>query len=79
MHACRTNKDLKCRKENTKYKIIIKQCKKCLTFDDVTKENIKKHNANWLQIPGHPYRILIIEGSGKKKIIIQSNKLLTRY
>ena len=35
-------------------------------FDDVTKENIKKHNANWLQIPGHPYRILIIEGSGKK-------------
>ena len=37
-------------------------------FDDVTKENIKKHNANCLQIPGHPYRILIIEGSGKKKI-----------
>ena len=52
---------------------------KMFDFDDVTKENIKKHNANWLQIPGHPYRILIIEGSGKKKFIIQSNKLLTRY
>ena len=27
---------------------------------DVTKENIKKHNLNWPQIPEHPYRILIV-------------------
>ena len=38
-----------------------------INFDDVTKENIKKHNSNWPQIPNHPYRISIIEeyGSGK--------------
>ena len=34
------------------------------TFDDVTKENIKVHNANWPQIPDHPYRVLIIARSG---------------
>ena len=31
-----------------------------INFDDVIKENIKEHNPNWLQIPDHPYRILII-------------------
>ena len=38
-----------------------------INFDDVTKENIKKHNSNWPQIPNHPYRISIIGkyGSGK--------------
>ena len=30
---------------------------KIINFDDVTKENMKWHNPNWLQIP---YRILII-------------------
>ena len=25
---------------------------------------IKEHNENWSQIPNHPYRILIIGGSG---------------
>ena len=34
-----------------------------MTFDEVTKENIKK----WSKIPDHPYRILIIEGSGSGK------------
>ena len=29
-----------------------------INFDHVTKENIKEHNPNWPQIPGHPYRIL---------------------
>ena len=38
-----------------------------INFDDVTKENIKEHNPNWPQIPGHPYRILIIGGSGLEK------------
>ena len=26
-----------------------------------------KHNSNWLYIPDHPYRILIIGGSGSEK------------
>ena len=26
----------------------------------ITKENIKKYNPNWPQIPNHPYKILII-------------------
>ena len=38
-----------------------------INFNDVTKENIKEHNTNWPQIPNHPYRILIIRGSGSGK------------
>ena len=34
-----------------------------INFDDLKKENIKEHNLNWLQIPDHQYRILIIGGS----------------
>ena len=37
-------------------------------LEDVTKENIKEHNSNWLQIPDHPYKILIMGGSGSGKI-----------
>ena len=37
---------------------------KIINFDDVTKENIEEHNSNWQQIPDHPYRILLIGGSG---------------
>ena len=36
-------------------------------MDDVVKENTKEHNPNWPQIPDHPYRILIIGGSGSGK------------
>ena len=35
-----------------------------INFDNVTKENIKEKNSNWPQISDHPYRILIIGGSG---------------
>ena len=28
---------------------------------------MKEHNLNWPQIHGHPYRILIIRGSGSGK------------
>ena len=38
-----------------------------INFDDVVKENKKKYNPNWPQIPDHPYRILIIGGSGSGK------------
>ena len=36
-------------------------------YDDVAKENINKHDLNQPQLPGHPYRILIIGGSGSGK------------
>ena len=39
-----------------------------INFDDVTRENIKEHNAKWPQIFDHPYRILIIGGSRSGKI-----------
>ena len=38
-----------------------------INFDDVTKENIKEYNPNWPQILDHPYKILIIGGSGSGK------------
>ena len=34
---------------------------------NVVKWDIKKYNPNWPQIPDHPYRILIIGGSGSGK------------
>ena len=39
-----------------------------INFDDVSKENIKVHDLTWPQISKHPYRILIIEGSGSGKM-----------
>ena len=36
-------------------------------FDDYTNENKINHNCNWLYIPDHPYRILILGGSGSGK------------
>ena len=30
-----------------------------INFDAATKENIKEHDPNWLQVPDHPYRISI--------------------
>ena len=38
-----------------------------ITFDEYTNENKKEHNLNWPYIPDHPYRILIILGSGTGK------------
>ena len=35
-----------------------------ISFDYVTKHNIKEHNPNWSQTPDHPYRKLVIGGSG---------------
>ena len=31
------------------------------------KKTFKKHNPNWPQFPDHPYRILMIGGSGPEK------------
>ena len=38
-----------------------------INFDEYTKENKKEGNLNWPYIPDHPYRILIIGGSGTGK------------
>ena len=35
-----------------------------INFDDYVNENKTKHNKNWPYTPNHPYRILIIGGSG---------------
>ena len=38
-----------------------------INFDDYTNENKTKNNLKWPYIPNHPYRILIIGGSGSGK------------
>ena len=38
-----------------------------INFDDYTNENIIEHNSKWPHIPDHPYRILIVGGSGSGK------------
>ena len=38
-----------------------------INFDDYANENRTTHNKNWPYIPDHPYRILIIGGSGSGK------------
>ena len=39
-------------------------------YDESVKMN---HNQNWLYIPDHPYRMLIIDGSGSGKTIVLLN------
>ena len=36
-------------------------------FDYIAKKGIKKHNPIWPEILDHPYRKLIVEGSGSGK------------
>ena len=38
-----------------------------INFDEYTNEDRIKHNPNWPYVPNHPYRILIIGGSGTGK------------
>ena len=38
-----------------------------INLDSITNENNKEHNGKWPYIPDHPYRILIIGGSGSGK------------
>ena len=35
-----------------------------INFDSYTNENKTEHNLKWPNIPDHPYRILIVGGSG---------------
>ena len=43
-----------------------------INLDNVVNDNNKEHNENWPHVPDHPYRILIIggSGSGKKNTLI---------
>ena len=38
-----------------------------INLDNIVNDNNKKHNEKWPYIPDHPYRILIIGGSGSGK------------
>ena len=38
-----------------------------INLDSITNEKNKKHNEKWPYIPDHPYRIIIIGGSGSGK------------
>ena len=38
-----------------------------INFNDYLNENKTQHNLKWPYIPDHPYRILIIGGSGSGK------------
>ena len=44
-----------------------------INFDDYVNENNIEHNKNWPYIPDHPYRILIVGGSGSEKTNILLN------
>ena len=36
-------------------------------FDYIRKEDMKEHNPDWPDISDHPYRILVVPGSGSRK------------
>ena len=38
-----------------------------INLDSITNENNKKHKEKWPSIPNHPYRIIMIGGSGSGK------------
>ena len=44
-----------------------------INFDEYVNENKTEHNKNWPYIPGHPYRILMIGGSGSVKTKVLLN------
>ena len=41
-----------------------------INFDNYVNENKTKYNKDWPYIPEHPYRILIIGGSGSGKTLL---------
>ena len=44
-----------------------------INFDDIVNENKTEHNKNWPYTPDHPYRMLIIWGSGSGKTNVLLN------
>ena len=55
-----------------------------INFDNNTNENKTERKSKWPYIPDHPYRILIVCGSGSEKTnalvnLITINKILIKY
>ena len=52
-----------------------------INFGDYTNENKTMHNQNWPYIPDHPYRILIVggSGSGKTNLLLNFSQSLIKY
>ena len=50
-----------------------------INLDSITNENNKKHNEKWPYIPDHPYKILIIGGSGSEKTNTLLNLMNEQY
>ena len=50
-----------------------------INLDSITDENNKKHNEKWPYIPDHPYRIIIIGGSGSEKTNALINLINEKY
>ena len=46
---------------------------KMINIESITNENNKEHSEKWPHIPDHPYRILIINGSGLEKTNVLLN------
>ena len=46
-----------------------------INFDDYVNDNKTEHNKNWPYIPDHPYKILIIDGSGSEKTNLLLNSI----
>ena len=44
-----------------------------INLDDIVNENKTKHNKNWPYIPDHPFRMIIIGGSGSGKTNVLLN------
>ena len=49
-----------------------------INFVDYTNENKTEHHSKWPHIPDHPYRILIIGGSGSGKTNALLNLINTK-
>ena len=41
-----------------------------INFDNYTNENKTEHNSNWPYVPYHPYRMLIVGGSGSGLVLL---------
>ena len=67
--------------EGAKDLVIEKKWIKCYNImkwyknDDITKENMKEHNPNWLLIPDYPYRLLLTGSSGSGKTNLLFNPI----
>ena len=63
-----TIKDLTCEKEKIKRNNDRKQYKNVWLWLYYKRRHKKGHDPKWPEIPDHPYRILIVEGSGPRNI-----------